>query len=1036
MTAYERAGIVLAMAVPSTPAEGKLLGAGWWAPALALHERIRPGPAAGPSCADPGEPFTQRLADLGLNPEAVPALRAEPAADLAARTVRPAWVATAERAVAAAAPASAAEVDGDWRDAFGRVLRPFTDDAVERIIAGAGPGDWLDLPKVALHLGTALRRNLVDLAARALVAELHRWGARDRLTGDDERARFLDFARRMASPRGLAALLTRYPVLARLLAQATDATVTATRELLARLAADRDEVVGSLLGAADPGPVVAVVAGLGDRHHNGRTVSFVDFADGSRVVYKPRDVTTQVVMGRFIDLLSAGHPELSPGTARTVARSGYGWTAYVAARDLPDRAEADRFYRRQGALLALLHVLRTTDMHYENVVADAGTPVLIDTETLFNAELTPAGDADPAAGALASSVYRTALLPLLVIGDQGAADLSGLGGDRDGHCPASVVDWLDAGTDRMRLVRRPYAMTGSANRPRLAGADLDPGDHEQSIVAGFRQAYDFVATHRAEFAAAVAACADLEIRVITRPSWMYATILDETTHPDVLRDGLDRDEAFAVLYANRWANPLLAQLVGHEITAMWNGDVPMFLASAGSGELRTPDGTCFPVPLPRAGVAAALGTLAGLGHVDRRQQEWIISATLATRRGAPAHPAPRPGVPAPASPTNPVVHPDALLTAARTMADAVVTRMYGEERVNWLGVEHVDGQWLVLPMGASLGTGYLGVALFLAQLAAVTGVGRYAGQARAAVAGTPALVDLFAGRPELVETVGWGGLNGLGGIAYGLARLGLLLDDPALRDGAARLAALAGRSSRALSGPGWSDGLAGCLAALSAVRRCLGPGPASEAEIDCADRLARIADHVDGTLPLSFADGLSGIAWALVRCGPRPEHRAAGRRLASQVVARATADGAPVGGGWCNGDPGVALAGVCVPHEMPAADVTALADGPAHRDLSLCHGELGVLDVLATIAASGDDRPSPAATALRRRTGGVLEALRRGGPVCGVPGDVSTPGLLTGLAGIGYGLLRLAAPGDVPSVLLLQPAHDLASTANHPTEGT
>ncbi|GGN98300.1 hypothetical protein GCM10010112_91210 [Actinoplanes lobatus] len=1035
MTAYERAGIVLAMAVPSTPTGGTLLGAGWWAPALALHERIHPGPAAGPSCADPGEPFTQRLADLGLSPDAMPALRAEPAACLAARTVRPAWVATAERAVAAAVPASVAEVGGDWRDAFGRVLRPFADDAVERITAGAGPCDWLDLPRVTLHLGTALRRGLVDLAARALVAELHRWGARDRLTGDDERARFLDFARRTASPGGLAALLTRYPVLARLLAQATDAAVTATRELLARLAADRDEVVGALLGTADPGPVVAIVAGLGDRHHNGRTVSFVDFADGSRVVYKPRDVTTQVVMGRFIDLLSAGHPELSPGIARTVARPGYGWTAYVAARDLPDPAEADRFYRRQGALLALLHVLRTTDMHYENVVADAGTPVLIDTETLFNAELTPAGDADPAAGALASSVYRTALLPLLVIGDQGAADLSGLGGDRDGHCPASVVDWLDAGTDRMRLVRRPYAMTGSANRPRLAGADLDPGDHEQSIVAGFRQAYDFAAAHRAEFAAAVAACADLEIRVITRPSWMYATILDETTHPDVLRDALDRDEAFSVLHANRSANPLLSQLVGHEITAMWNGDVPMFLASAGSGELRTPDGTCLPVPLPRAGVAAALDTLAGLGHVDRRQQEWIISATLATRHGAPAHPAPRPGAPAPAGPTNPVVHPDALLTAARTMADAVVTRMSGEERVNWLGVEHVDGQWLVLPMGASLGTGYLGVALFLAQLAAVTGVGRYAGQARGAVAGTPALVDLFTGHPELVETVGWGGLNGLGGIAYGLARLGLLLDDPALRDGAARLAALAGRSSRALSGPGWADGLAGCLAALSAVRRCLGLGSASDAEIDCADRLARIADHDDGTLPLSFADGLSGIAWALVRCGPRPDHRAAGRRLASQVVARATADGAPVGGGWCNGDPGMALAGVCVPHEMSAADATALADGPAHRDLSLCHGELGVLEVLATIAASGD-RPSPAAAALRRRTGGVLEALRRGGPVCGVPGNVLTPGLLTGLAGIGYGLLRLAAPGDVPSVLLLQPAHDLASTVNHPTEGT
>lgn len=38
----------------------------------------------------------------------------------------------------------------------------------------------------------------------------------------------------------------------------------------------------------------------------------------------------------------------------------------------------------------------------------------------------------------------------------------------------------------------------------------------------------------------------------------------------------------------------------------------------------------------------------------------------------------------------------------------------------------------------------------------------------------------------------------------------------------------------------------------------------------------------------------------------------------------------------------------------------------------------------------------------------------------GVPFNVETPGLMTGLAGIGYGLLRLADPQNVPSVLLLE----------------
>jgi lantibiotic modifying enzyme len=38
-----------------------------------------------------------------------------------------------------------------------------------------------------------------------------------------------------------------------------------------------------------------------------------------------------------------------------------------------------------------------------------------------------------------------------------------------------------------------------------------------------------------------------------------------------------------------------------------------------------------------------------------------------------------------------------------------------------------------------------------------------------------------------------------------------------------------------------------------------------------------------------------------------------------------------------------------------------------------------------------------------------------------VPLGVETPGLMTGLAGIGYQLLRLAAPDIIPSVLVLEP---------------
>ena len=56
-----------------------------------------------------------------------------------------------------------------------------------------------------------------------------------------------------------------------------------------------------------------------------------------------------------------------------------------------------------------------------------------------------------------------------------------------------------------------------------------------------------------------------------------------------------------------------------------------------------------------------------------------------------------------------------------------------------------------------------------------------------------------------------------------------------------------------------------------------------------------------------------------------------------------------------------------------------------------------------------------------RIAGGILADIERRGWQCGHGRAVETPGLMTGLAGIGYGLLRVAEPERVPAVLVLEP---------------
>ncbi len=86
---------------------------------------------------------------------------------------------------------------------------------------------------------------------------------------------------------------------------------------------------------------------------------------------------------------------------------------------------------------------------------------------------------------------------------------------------------------------------------------------------------------------------------------------------------------------------------------------------------------------------------------------------------------------------------------------------------------------------------------------------------------------------------------------------------------------------------------------------------------------------------------------------------------------------------------------------------------------SLCHGDLGNVELLARAARLLDD--DGLAEAHEARLAEIADSIERIGWACGVPLGVETPGLFNGIAGIGYGWLRAAAPEQAPSVMTLEP---------------
>ncbi|MDH6110517.1 type 2 lantibiotic biosynthesis protein LanM [Kitasatospora sp. MAP12-15] len=1026
----------------------------WWIQGVTLTERLGQPPAdlpAGDRRADRRLErwradfaavdglFEARLAEAGLVEDGLRALLDEEPAALAARIEAPDWARAADRVLAAAPTRVPAPTPHQsWDQGFAAILAPFTEEAADRLLAaarGAGAERFADLAAIRACFTRRLAQALVRLARRTLVLELNVMRVTGRLAGETSEERFADFVRQSSERSGLTALLTEYAVLARLLAQSCQDAVDAWAELLTRLGADRGSVA-QLLGAGgggDPGRLTVVDPGAGDSHQRGRAVALLGFESGARLVYKPRPLDVHQHFNDTVRWLNARLPELGLRTLAVLERPGYGWVEFVTAGPCGQLAEVDRFYHRLGALLALLHTLGGTDIHFENLVACADQPVLVDLETLFHPALALPGRlvGDPALRALDSSVYRISLLPHLLIGDRGSWDVSALGGDKGAPLPVDAVGWAAPATDEMLLVRRPAVFSGSDNRPRLGGQDADPAAHTESLLAGFRAGYDTITTHRAELTGPDGLLSRFttdRTRVVARNTQLYAMLLDESTHPDVLRDALDRDRLLDLLWRESAGDPARWPLVPAELDELWAGDIPLL---AGHPAARTPSIGGRPVEAAYAenGLDRVHRRLGEMGRTDRYDQEWIIRAALATRTTDAGH---RTGTPLPGRRETVVPDPDHLLAAACGIADQILAGAHDDRRrANWLTLEAVEEQhWAILPQGAGLAGGYCGTALFLAQLADLTGTERYAAVARRALRPVPEVLAMLAAHPEPLAAVGCGGFEGLGGIAYALSHLSVLLADRELADWAAEAVRLTGLalSAEQVTGEqpdaGVLTGLAGCLAAMLAVHRATGLAQAADAAARCARQL--VARSAEEPAAGGFADGAAGIGWALLRfaaAGGGASYAEAGLRRLSRPSTRRPLNDLTADTSWCRGLTGTALA---LADSGAAAADPALADrlawavarvagqGPLPNH-SLCHGELGSLELLLT--ASGGVLAGPAVA----RAGALLASLDRFGPRCGTPGGVSNPGLLNGLAGIGHGLLRLGFGSRIPSVLLLQP---------------
>jgi type 2 lantibiotic biosynthesis protein LanM len=767
------------------------------------------------------------------------------------------------------------------------------------------------------------------------------------------------------------------------------------------------------------------------------------FESGVRIVYKPRSLDLD---RHFYELLCwlnerGWEPEFRP--RRNLLRGNYGWSEYIAKDDCSTPDMVRRFYERHGGLLAVAFLLVGCDFHFENVVASGEHPYLIDVETFFHAPL--ASIASPR-NIDRRTVIGSGLLPQLrnVTETDKGCDISGIGG-RGGTFNQAVDKIRQSESDEVRLVKEPGVFPEHENRPTLDGALVDPLHYCDEVVSGFSRMYELIMKYRQEFMASdgpLMRFADDPVRVILRPTRLYGALLHNALHPDLLQSGLDQSRFIDSLWTVGDRPPAF---VRSELRDLCNGDIPLFSSRVDSTTVSSSDGEQFTGLLGGSGLSVAIDRLSQMSSDEKARQIWHIRAAFQMAGGRP---------------TAGVRQPDAHV-ALRKRALAIATRI-GKRLAQlafdadadpfWSTVQHVGREaWCISNVSDGLYSGRAGIVLFLAHLARETGD-----------AGLEQLckkIGLTLGRSVSESGLaGVGGYVGTSGTVYALAHLGAMWRDDELLDRSATLAASLLPQIESDPKCDVLSGSAGLILSLLACENVLSRVDVMPIVVAAGNRLLESAVSQERgcgwtglqKIPLTgFSHGAAGIGAALARLSARVgdgryaeyarlafeyergvfcEEQQDWPDLRDDITRRHDPSTPAFSNSWCNGAAGIALSRAVAKRwladeemssEIRVAIRACLVLGEPSND-SLCHGSFGNLECLSVAAAAIADSGLMNAVAARQAL--AVDSVERKGVTCGTDSDVAfeNPGLMTGLAGVGYGLLRIAAPSSVPCVLSLE----------------
>lgn len=375
-------------------------------------------------------------------------------------------------------------------------------------------------------------------------------------------------------------LSTHYPVLDKILRTKTTNFSNHINNIFSHFQEDIENIESTF--SLKDIKIIDIDASLGDGH-NGEGTSLVYFSDGTKLIYKPRNICVTHSYNSFIDWINS-KLKTDLKTFKVLDCGSYGWIEFVNCEEVTSEEDLGEYYYKAGILLAVTLLLGSKDCHHENVIASGKNPVIIDHETIIQPFFNN------------NKSFRTwddqfnitpfsVLESVLIVNPDTGAPLDIVGYGVKGNVEVTELEKKVINPNTINSKRTTCFATRKIidkNIPVLDGNYVFVNEYKEHFINGFSTAYYMFVNSKEELkseSSPLKLFKNNEVRYVWRPTFVYFKILKYMRSASFMSSFEAYNSKLHDLLSKAFKGENTEKyrfILDYEMKQMLNGDIPIF----------------------------------------------------------------------------------------------------------------------------------------------------------------------------------------------------------------------------------------------------------------------------------------------------------------------------------------------------------------------------------------------------------------------------------------------------------------------------